>query len=122
VPAEQILEADLRKLVELYKSLVDNEVAFSDVPDPIIPPIVEDLTRYRWHRRLDRDQRAIQEVKRAKGAVCEACKFDFEHFYGELGRGFIELHHLVAVSQLQGLQVSRDPIKDYAVLCSIATA
>ena len=88
------------------------------MPDPIVPPIVEDLTRYRWHRRLDRDQRAVQEVKRAKGAVCEACKFNFEHVYGEVGRGFIEVHHLVPVSQLQGLQVSRDPTKDYAMLCS----
>jgi hypothetical protein len=118
VPAENILEADLRKLVELYQRLVDNEVAFAEVPDLIVPPVVEDLTRYRWHRRLDRDQHAVQEVKRVKGAVCEACGFDFKHFYGEIGQGFIELHHLVPVSKLQGLEVSRDPIKDYAVLCS----
>jgi 5-methylcytosine-specific restriction protein A len=33
-------------------------------------------------------------------------------------RDDLELHHLVPVSKLQGLQASRDPIRDYAVLCS----
>lgn len=34
------------------------------------------------------------------GAVCKACGFDFGRFYGELGRGFIEVHHTQMVARL----------------------
>lgn len=30
-----------------------------------------------------------------------ACGFNFEEAYGELGRGFIEFHHIVPISELE---------------------
>ena len=79
---------------------------------------IEDLTRFRWHRRIDRDARAIQLVKKAKGYTCEVCGFNFQSRYGELGKDFIEIHHLVPISELRGLMVSSHPERDYAALCS----
>jgi len=93
--------------------------AFTEpVEVPAGEEFIEDLTRFRWHRRIDRDARAIQLVKKAKGYTCEVCGFNFESRYGELGKDFIEIHHLVPISELRGLMVSSHPEHDYAALCS----
>ncbi len=51
------------------------------------------------------------------GAICKACGFDFWKFYGELGEGFIEVHHRIPVSQMgEGYVV--EPAKDLVPLCA----
>ena len=35
-----------------------------------------------------------REAIRQHGAICIACKFNFEEKYGEAGKGYIEIHHL----------------------------
>lgn len=50
------------------------------------------------------------------GCRCKACGFDFEDVYGDLGRGFIHVHHVVPVSQMgEGYVV--DPWTDLVPLC-----
>jgi len=49
-------------------------------------------------------------------AICSVCNFNFEQFYGEIGRGFIHIHHLNPVSLIEELQ-DIDPIKDLIPLC-----
>lgn len=51
------------------------------------------------------------------GAKCQACGFDFEEVYGELGRGFIEVHHVRPLHSLDG-EVEVDPETDLVCLCS----
>ena len=41
-----------------------------------------------------------------------------ESRYGKLGKDFIEIHHLVPISELRGLMVSSHPERDYAAICS----
>lgn len=51
------------------------------------------------------------------GTSCMACGFDFEDFYGELGKDFIEVHHRVGFPDpRQDLFV--DPELDLLCLCS----
>ncbi len=48
--------------------------------------------------------------------ICSVCEFDFEKNYGELGKGFIHVHHLVPVSDISRIyQVN--PIKDLRPVC-----
>lgn len=49
-------------------------------------------------------------------SVCSVCKFDFESFYGEIGAGFIHVHHLVPVSKI-GESYQIDPIHDLRPVC-----
>ena len=51
------------------------------------------------------------------GCKCSVCGFDFEKEYGELGRGFIEVHHIVPLSTIRDEYVV-DPIRDLRPLCS----
>ncbi|RMD59199.1 hypothetical protein D6833_11785 [Candidatus Parcubacteria bacterium] len=46
-----------------------------------------------------------------------ACGFDFESVYGERGKGYIEVHHVVPISRLDG-ETLVDPEKDVVVLCA----
>ena len=44
------------------------------------------------------------------------CDFDFHNFYGELGKGFIEAHHRIPLSDIDG--ESKTELKDLALVCS----
>ncbi len=72
------------------------------------------------HRERERSSTVNQRAKRLfvekhGRFFCEACGFDFEKVYGELGRGFIEAHHTIAVSTLS--ENSETRVSDIAMLC-----
>lgn len=48
---------------------------------------------------------------------CAVCGFDFEKAYGDLGKGFIEVHHIKPLSSV-GTETAIDPKKDLVSLCS----
>ncbi len=48
--------------------------------------------------------------------VCEACGFDFGKVYGDVGRNFIEAHHMKPVSEMK--EGDKTQIEDMAMLCS----
>ncbi len=47
---------------------------------------------------------------------CIVCEFDFEKVYGELGKGFIHVHHLKQISEI-GIEYQVDPIEDLRPVC-----
>lgn len=49
---------------------------------------------------------------------CFVCGFDFEKFYGSLGRDFIEVHHLALVSGRDDEEYLIDPVRDLRPVCS----
>jgi 5-methylcytosine-specific restriction protein A len=51
------------------------------------------------------------------GTSCAACGFSFEIAYGEIGKDFIPVHHLVPASQL-GSAYELDPVTDLVPLCA----
>jgi 5-methylcytosine-specific restriction protein A len=52
-----------------------------------------------------------------RGMNCAACGFSFELAYGELGKDFIQIHHVVPASQLVNGYVL-DPLTDLVPLCA----
>ena len=51
------------------------------------------------------------------GTSCAVCGFSFEVAYGDLGRDFIAVHHLVPVSRLDS-SYELDPVTDLVPLCA----
>ena len=47
---------------------------------------------------------------------CEVCNFSYVEIYGERGRGFIEVHHIVPLSELKASTHTR--VVDLALLCA----
>ncbi|MBR2254745.1 MAG: HNH endonuclease [Candidatus Methanomethylophilaceae archaeon] len=66
----------------------------------------------KYERDPENRRRAIQ----LHGARCMACGFDFEETYGELGRGFIEVHHVKPLYDLKEETVV-DPSTDLVCIC-----
>ena len=67
--------------------------------------------------RYERNKTARKQCIAAHGCACTICGFDFEEKYGELGKGFIEVHHIVPISQ-RGGSYSLNPITDLIPVCS----
>lgn len=66
---------------------------------------------------FERNLKAREECLKHYGYKCSVCGFDFEKEYGEIGRGFIEVHHIVPLSSIRDEYVV-DPIRDLRPLCS----
>jgi len=66
---------------------------------------------------FERNPRIRKEAIRAHGHVCQICGFDCEAFYGTIGSGYIEVHHLIPVCTLDSKQ-PLSPITDMAVVCA----
>ena len=78
---------------------------------------VEDLRRFRQHKRLERNRKLAKAAKELHGYNCQACTFNFALKYGVIGKDFIEAHHLSSLSKYKGTVIELDPRLDFAVLC-----
>lgn len=76
---------------------------------------------YRMHRDRERNADIVERkkndfLKKHKCLRCEICGFDFAETYGDRGKGFIECHHMIPVSQLDPGKKTR--LKDLCLVCS----
>jgi len=99
-------EKKLRKLREtIYPDeLNKTEVLFEGIKKQVI------VNSY------ERNQTARNKCIAYYGAKCVVCNFDFEVTFGDIGKGFIHVHHLTQLSSInQGYEVN--PIKDLRPVC-----
>lgn len=66
--------------------------------------------------RYERDRRGRELCIKAYGCRCAVCNLDFEEVYGEIGRGFIHVHHVVPISEI-GEEYRLDPENDLVPVC-----
>lgn len=122
LPVEDELVHDLHEMLAVYRALLEAETSShagsSDEGDE--PPGLhfEDATKFRMHKRIERNGKLVKAVKSAQGHTCKVCETDFESRYGDIGKGYIEAHHLRPVASLKGTKVPMDPLLDFVVLCS----
>lgn len=64
----------------------------------------------------ERSKYARKECLKYYGYNCYVCDMNFENMYGEIGRKFIHVHHLIELS-LIGKEYIVDPIKDLRPVC-----
>jgi 5-methylcytosine-specific restriction protein A len=83
------------------------------------PRTAQEARRLRWHLRAEgRSRTAAKEAKRLLGYTCMVCDFTFEAMYGEIGKEYIEAHHLTLFSKLDERPRDLDPAHDFAVVCA----
>ncbi len=66
--------------------------------------------------RYERDANARQKCIEHWNSICSVCDFDFEKKYGDLGRGFIHVHHKKELSSI-GYDYEVNPIEDLVPVC-----
>jgi 5-methylcytosine-specific restriction enzyme A len=64
----------------------------------------------------ERSRRAAKHCVDRYGHDCSVCGLNFTRTYGEVGEGFIHVHHLKPLSEI-GRKYSVDPIRDLRPVC-----
>ena len=75
---------------------------------------------YRQHIIRERNSTLVKKIKKIaeenNSLFCSICEFDFYKKYGDLGKGYIECHHVVPVSDYTKNRKTK--IKDLILVCS----
>jgi len=64
----------------------------------------------------ERNAEARSKCINQYGVCCSVCNFNFENFYGEVGKGFIHVHHLRQLSEISR-EYEVNPITDLKPVC-----
>lgn len=67
--------------------------------------------------KYERDPKLRTKAISIHGTTCMACGFNFNQKYGEHGKNYIEVHHIVPLSQIKK-SILINPETDMVVLCS----
>lgn len=88
-------------------------------PDEVMFPhqYVSSACRHITVNAYERDSAARQACINHYGLSCQVCGFNFRERYGELGAGFIHIHHIVPLADI-GEEYTVDPINDLIPLCA----
>jgi 5-methylcytosine-specific restriction endonuclease McrA len=102
--------------------LVETKLAADELIDaPELRGGREGKRQQRTHWIRERDSKVARDAKAARREAagelaCEVCGFDFQAIYGKHGDGYIEAHHKVPLSQVDGERETQ--IKDLALVCA----
>ena len=119
LPTSDKLVNDLLHLINIYEQLIEDQPVEPQESDSTVEDVwFEDLSKYKIHRRVERNQALCKKAKEIHGYVCKACNFDFKTRYGEIGKNYIEAHHIVPIATLEKTKVQLNPLTDFTVLCS----
>ncbi|MDB5272953.1 MAG: putative restriction endonuclease [Chitinophagaceae bacterium] len=114
LPSSEKLRLDIFHFLKLYEELTFNDTQLSE--EKQLTAI--EKKQYRLHFRIERNSSIAKQVKKVKGYICEACDFDFNSKYHDLGFEFIEAHHLKPISTLGIGKFEINLQTDFVVLCS----
>ncbi len=65
----------------------------------------------------ERNHEARDKCLKYHKYICKICGFDFEKKYGDIGREYIHVHHIIPLSKIKG-EYSINPIKDLIPICA----
>ncbi|MEJ5151428.1 HNH endonuclease [Comamonas sp. MYb396] len=78
--------------------------------------VIEGVKKQVTVNAYERDSTAKRRCIKRWGCTCAACGFDFHKVYGDLGKGFIHVHHLKPIHTLGGSYLL-DPENDLRPVC-----
>ncbi len=87
-----------------------------DFSEESIEELYEGLKKTITVNSYERNSTARQSCIDYWKAICAVCSADFEKLYGEIGKGFIHVHHLTPISKV-GQTYQIDPINDLIPVC-----
>jgi 5-methylcytosine-specific restriction protein A len=88
------------------------------LPEEVVEPekYIEGATKTISVNVYERNPQARKECLDKYGYACSVCGFDFESVFGELGKGFIHVHHLKQLADI-GEMYELNPIEDLRPVC-----
>jgi len=98
-----------------YWAHVDGAYQFPDevvAPEKVFEGAKQEVVVNRYERSLSARIACIEKW----GVSCAVCGFNFEQSYGDIGAGYIHVHHLKPLGEVGG-RYKLDPIKDLRPVC-----
>lgn len=87
-----------REIYDKHSQILDKNYSAKTIEDEINEEYWEGkLSQVNINIR-ERNRTARNKCIESKGKKCAVCEFDFEKFYGELGKDFIHVHHVNPIS------------------------
>lgn len=95
----------------------------NDAETKLFPEVVQvDSTFYEGKTKtvtvnsFERNPAARKLCIKHYGSKCAVCEFEFEYLYGDIGEGFIHVHHLEEISSI-GKEYKINPVEDLRPVC-----
>lgn len=107
-----------REIYERYFKLIKENFAETVFPDEVDKEIKysEGKTKQVTVNSYERNQLARQECIEHFGLNCQVCDFNFKDKFGELGKNFIHVHHIIDIATI-GKEYSVNPKTDLIPVC-----
>lgn len=120
---EQGLKGNVQGAMKLRGDLLDYIMSFFeyDLTEGYYPEEVPETLEEGKRKKIsvnvyERNPIARKQCMNYYGVQCQVCDLNFEKKYGEVGKDFIHVHHIVPLHQIQeGYTV--DPIEDLVPVC-----
>lgn len=117
----------LNKIASQITTILQNETLMLELAkieeDEIteVDSVREGLVLYKLHKYRERNKKIVNLKKKSALKLtgklsCEVCGFDFQTKYGDLGKDFIECHHIKPLSLNDS--ISNTNVDDLALVCS----
>ena len=110
--------ASHREILAKHEAMLPVSAGFFDSPEeiPASTTHLEGKVRQVLVNTYERNPAARAKCIAHYGTACSVCSFDFGTTYGDIGEGFIHVHHLREVSSI-GNEYEIDPIEDLRPVC-----
>ena len=102
-------------LVELDLLYTNESLIFPEIA-PATETFTEGSKKTVTVNAYERNSLARKLCIKHHGTACSVCDLDFSEKYGELGKGFIHVHHLLELSVIKG-EYTVNPITDLRPVC-----
>lgn len=105
-------------LLDYILNEIDREITLEASPDFIndASTLPEGAVMQVTINRFERNRSARERCIAAHGCRCAVCGIDFGQVYGEVGKGFIHVHHIVPLASI-GKTYRLNPEKDLVPVC-----
>lgn len=130
--AKEVLDIEINKIIDrlhnIDKANIDlNDIDYGDAPfsrpDNRLPEevdspeqYIEGASRTVSVNAYERDSDARRKCIEHYGYKCDVCSFDFERYYGDFGKNFIHVHHIVPLAEIKK-EYKVNPVRDLIPLC-----
>jgi len=95
---------------------IRNSFVSNDVITDITESFHEGKSKEIIQTRYERNPQARKTCLNHHGYSCQICNFNFETYFGEVGKGFIHVHHINSIAEI-GKEYEIDPKKDLIPVC-----
>ena len=97
-----------------FNDLNQNEIFPNDINENLF--VYEGLKKQISVNKYERSSIARNKCIEHYGAICNICRIDFSKLYGEIGNGFIHVHHITPIHSI-GKEYKVDYINDLIPVC-----